>query len=144
MSLLRDLQAAAPSDPGENPWAVVRRAMPLLVPGFELVKLDTYSDGRIGMRARSPMGGKGRYYVVLVMEPVGTGLPDGRREVRLGIAQYRDEADAMIYDRPFRAYVDPQPGAVVAWLTGVLQTESPFSERRGDLTTGTTRATGGN
>lgn len=130
MSLLADLRAAAPTDVDEPPWMTFKRVMPLLVPGFEIVKMDTYSDGRVGLRARTPMEGKGRYYLVMVLEPVGTGLKDGRREVRLGVAKYRDEADVMIYDRPFRAFVDPQPGAVAAWLTGVLMTQDPYSPRR--------------
>ena len=77
------------------------------------------------------MQGKGRYYFVLAMEGVGAGREDGTRLVRLGVSGYRDEADALLYDNPFFAYVDPQPGAVAAWLTGVLLTEGVYSERRG-------------
>jgi len=143
MSLLSDLRAAAPTDADEPPWMTFKRVMPLLVPGFEISRLDTYSGGRVGLRARSPIAGQGRYYVVMVLEPVGTGLEDGRREVLLGLARYRDEADAMIYDQPIRAWVDPQPGAVAAWLTGVLMTQDPYSPRRvKDTDAGTAPTTG--
>ena len=131
MSLLTDLRAAAPVDADENPWLTFKRAMPLLVPDLEVTKLETGSDGRVGVRGRTPMKGTGRYYFVLTLDPVGTGREDGTRLVRLGVSSYRDECDAMLYDRPFHTYVDPQPGAVAVWMAGVLLTEDAYSERRG-------------
>jgi len=130
MSLLSDLRAAAPTDAAEPPWMAFKRVMPLLVPGFELTKMEVFSDGRVGVRARSPMQGKGRFYVVLVMDKVGTGTSDGRRAVRMGVSQYRDEADAMIFNRPFYAVLDPQPGAVGAWVAGILLTQDQHSAHR--------------
>lgn len=130
MSLLSDLKAATPPDDGSHPWEVIGRVMPLIVPGFELTRLDVFSGGRVAMRGKSPMRGSGRFYVVLVMSGVGTGREDGTREVLLGVDRYQAEADAMIFSRPFRAYLDPQPGAVAAWLAGVLLTEEAHSERR--------------
>ena len=127
MSMLAGLRAATPVDLEENPWDVLRRTMPLLVPGFELTKLDVVNDGRIGLRARSPLSGDGRYYVVMVMDGVDKTLADGTRAVLAGISKYRDSADAMVYDSPFRAELDPQPGAVAAWLAGLLLTEQPTS-----------------
>lgn len=131
MSLLAGLRAMGPDENGESPWQAFKTLMPLMVPGFELTKLETHGDGRVAMRGKSPMGGQGRYYLVLTMDGVRDSRPDGTREVRLGVARYRDEADAMLYDNPHRAFVDPAPTAVVAWLTGVLHTENPYSAPRG-------------
>lgn len=131
MSLLGDLRAAAPVDVDEPPFFLLKRALPLLVDGAEVTKVETFSDGHVGVRARSPMRKSGRFYVVATLDRVGTGLPDGRREVRMGVSKYRDEADAMIFDRPFKAFIDPQPGAMVAWMAGVLLTQDPhFSINR--------------
>jgi hypothetical protein len=131
MSLLADLRAAAPVDAEEPPYWLLKRLIPLLVPGAEVTKVETFSDGHVGVRARSPMRGSGRFYVVAVLDKVGTGLPDGRREVLMGASRYRDEGDAMIFDRPWRGYIEPQPGAMAAWMAGVLLTEDPhFSPNR--------------
>ena len=130
MGLLNDLKAAAPVNMGENQWNLLRRVMPVLVPDFEMSKLDVFNNGRIGLRAKSPMQGAGRYYVVLVLEPVGTGRDDGTRQVLLGVDRYRDEADAMVYSKPYSAWLDPKPGAVAAWLAGVLLTQDPYSGAR--------------
>lgn len=132
MSLLADLKAATPDLESETPpWWLLKRALPLLVPGSEVTKIETFSDGHVGLRGRSPMRGSGRFYIVATLDKVGTGLADGRREARMGISKYRDEADAQIFDRPFKAYIDPQPGAMAAWMAGVLLTEDPhFSTNR--------------
>lgn len=130
VSLLSDLRAARPDlEDGVHPWNLVQRTLPLLVSGAEVTKVDIHADGHVGVRLRAPMKGSGRYYVVVVMGKVGTGLPDGRREVLLGASKYRDEADAMIFDRPFRAWLEPQPGVVTAWIAGVLLTSDPYSPR---------------
>lgn len=122
-SLLADLKAATPPEGAdEHPWALFKRALPLLVPGAEVSKMSVFNDGRVGVRVRSPLRGIGSFYVVAVMDRVGTGLPDGRREVRLGASNYRDEADAMVYDSPIVGWIEPQPGAMVAWVAGVLLT----------------------
>jgi hypothetical protein len=130
LSLLAGLRAAAPADLQEPPWNLFKRTLPLLVPGFELTKMETFSGGRVGVRGRSPLRGAGRFFVVMVMDEVDKGLPDGRREVRAGVSKYRDEADLQIFDRPFWAYVDPQPGAVAVWLAGILLTEEQYSANR--------------
>jgi hypothetical protein len=130
VSLLGDLRAAAPTDVTESPWRAFTRAMPLLVPDLEITKLETHADGRMATRGKSPMAGQGRYYFVLTMGGIGTGRADGTREVRLGVARYRDEADASLYDRPFMAWLEPQPGVVAVWLAGVLLVEDPYSSRR--------------
>ena len=130
MSLLTDLKEAAPTATEESKWALLRRVLPVLVPGLEVTKVTIFGDGRLGMRGKSPMQGKGKHYFVLTMDPVRDGRPDGTREVRLGIAVYRDEADARLYDRPFRVFLKPEPGMVTAWLVGVLMTEDVHSERR--------------
>lgn len=129
MSLLTDLRAAAPAELDESPWLAFRRAMPVLVPGLEITKLETHNNGRVGARGKTPMQGTGRYYFVLVLDPIGTGRADGRRELRLGVSKYRDEADSMIYELPFTTWVDPRPGAVAVWLAGVLLTRTPYSPR---------------
>lgn len=132
MSLLGDLRAATPDlEADEPPWFLLKRAIPLLLRGAEVTKIETFSDGHVGVRARSPMRGSGRFYVVAVLDKVGTGLPDGRREVLMGVSKYRDEADAQIFDRPFRGHIEPTPGAMAVWMAGVLLTEDPhFSPNR--------------
>jgi len=127
MSLLSDLQAARPEELGESPWAPFQKSMPVLVPGLTISKLEVFGDGRVGIRGKSPLRGTGMFYLMLVLAGAGTGRPDGTREVRLGIDRYRDQADLMIYDKPVKAWLDPQPGAVAAWLTGVLTTMDPYT-----------------
>ena len=129
MSLLQDLRAAAPAELDESPWLAFRRVMPILVPGLEITKLETRSNGRVAARGKTPMRGAGRFYFVLILDSVGTGRASGMRELRLGISKYRDEADMMIYDRPFSTWVDPQPGAVAVWLAGVLLTRTLYGSR---------------
>ncbi len=126
MSLLTDLRAATPVEDDEPPWWLLKRAIPLLVPGAEVTKMETFSNGRVGARVRSPMAGTGSYYVVATLDKVGTGLPDGRREVRLGASKYRAEADMMVFDAPFIGWIEPTPGAMAAWVAGVLLTRTPY------------------
>jgi len=124
--MLAGLRAAAPADLDENPWDSFRRVMPVLVPGLEITKMQTFSGGRVGVRARSPMQGSGRFYVVLTHEGVDKGLSDSRRETLLGVDRYRDQADLMVYDNPFSAFLEPQPGVVAAWMAGILLTRTLY------------------
>lgn len=128
MSLLAELREASPVDDAEQPWELFRRVMPALVPGFQLTRMDVFAGGRVTMRAKSPMRGQGKYYLVLTIS--GAGRAGEARDCRLGVSAYRDEADVRLIDRPFQAFLDQQPGAVAAWLAGVLLAEDPHSERR--------------
>lgn len=127
MALLDDLRAAShDTAAAEPPFFLLKRALPLLVPRLEVTKMEVFSEGRVTVRVRSPLGGQGRFYGVAILDKVGTSLPDGRRKIMLAAGKYRDEGDAMLVDHPFEGYIEPTPGGMACWMAGVLLTRSLY------------------
>lgn len=134
MSLLSELRDAPASDyQGENPWGLVSRMVPLLVPNAEIREIRLVR-GQVAVRGSAPRRAQRRYFVA-VLHNLDDSVAAAResilrvperphgQEVRLaqlGLARYRDDAEGNYFAAPFLAWLPPLPGAMVAWMAGVL------------------------
>lgn len=121
MSLLDELR----SDPQlieEAPsWVLLRDTLPLIVPRCEVKRMEVFNTGRVTVRGRSPLGGRGLLYFAAELDG-RNGSP--MRPVYLSLSRYRDEAEAGLIHKPFAGRIAGEPGAMTAWLAGVLLTRT--------------------
>lgn len=117
MSLLEGLRAQPDLAESAPPWALVQRMLPKLVPSATVRKMSVFNTGAVHIDGTAPLARSGRFYYAAVLE---VGFGSDPREIRLGVSRYRDEAAMRVIDAPVRVLIEPEPGAVVAWLAGTM------------------------
>jgi hypothetical protein len=138
MSLLEDLRLNPTVDRhgNQNPWELVSRGLPLLVHGCEVTDLSIHR-GAVAVRGRVAQGKSWRYFLAVLAneaESLAANPPTGEeRLIRMGLSRAKYEVDGNYYSSPWKGWIRPVPGAMTAWIAGVLltaRTDYPVAHAR--------------
>lgn len=116
MSLLAQLRATD-ATPVEDrpPWSLTERGLRILVGGFEA--RATVIRGDVEVRGNRP----GKWLIARLHTDREDG-PPGKRLAKMSLGTSRDDVEENYYALPWSAWIDPEPGALAAWIAGIMLT----------------------